>query len=362
MASPCCWGPSGGLGELSWRDTAGQAAVRLMMELSMLKGRLQEQEGRTRNAEERAAVAEKEREAHRKTLQQLQAAEKENETLLNVIQKHSEIIQRVKHKEQELDTEAGGIKVALKSAQSENVELRREMARVTREKNEAEHLAGQIADALDAELSKGHSYDEDVAAVEARLREAQAAQEQLAQEKQDLQRACSRMTRDLKAAKERVEEAAVKERSASIKLGKAAVEASQIRKQLDAQANRNKELLSENGRLQEEVRLLRATLAQREVLIRDLREGVDTSASAEAEMKTLEIRRSPSASSLPGKGTPRTPSGERSSTRISMKKLGDGSGFVDKRCTDGQLSARSVEPGFESGKVELSRIPVAAAG
>ena len=43
-------------------------------------------------------------------------------------------------------------------------------------------------------------------------------------------------------------------------------------------------------RLQEEVRLLRATLAQRESLIRDLREGVDTSGSTEEEKKILEIR------------------------------------------------------------------------
>lgn len=87
-------------------------------------------------------MAEKEREAHRKTLQQLHAAEKENETLLNVIQKHSEVMRRVEHKEKELDTEAGGVKNALKRAQAENEQLRREVVRATKEKSDVEHLAG----------------------------------------------------------------------------------------------------------------------------------------------------------------------------------------------------------------------------
>lgn len=51
------WGPSHGLLGPTWRDTAGQAAIRLMMELSMLKGRLCEQEARTVNAEEKVRIA-----------------------------------------------------------------------------------------------------------------------------------------------------------------------------------------------------------------------------------------------------------------------------------------------------------------
>jgi hypothetical protein len=51
------WGPSQGLLDSTWRDTEGQAAVRLMMELSMLKGRLCEQEARTVNAQEKVCIA-----------------------------------------------------------------------------------------------------------------------------------------------------------------------------------------------------------------------------------------------------------------------------------------------------------------
>lgn len=72
-------------------------------------------------------------------------------------------------------------------------------------------------------------------------------------------------------------------------------------------------------------------------------------------------RRSPSVSS---RATPRTPSVERSLPKLSLKKLAraDGSDCVDKRCTDGQLSARSVETVSESGKAERNRISLVAAG
>jgi chromosome segregation ATPase len=76
------------------------------------------------------------------TRQHLRAAEEENETLQNLIQKHRETIWRVQDRERELDSEADGTKKALERVSREVEVLRGSMERLMKEKTNAEHLAG----------------------------------------------------------------------------------------------------------------------------------------------------------------------------------------------------------------------------
>lgn len=76
------------------------------------------------------------------TRQHLRAAEEENETLQNLIEKHRETIRRVQDRERELDSEADGTKKALERVSCEVEALRGSMEGLAKEKTDAEHLAG----------------------------------------------------------------------------------------------------------------------------------------------------------------------------------------------------------------------------